>query len=114
MSNSEQLAIVQEMISSVGRRTLTIGPRYRCQRKKEPGIYAIRLDDGRCYIGSSIDVNHRLRQHLLSLIRGSHFNKHLQRAWTKYGPFAFTMTVLEYVAREDLESRYSSMCRRDS
>lgn len=65
--------------------------------KREAGVYQIlNKVNGKRYVGSSVDVSKRWREHRNSLHRGEHANLHLQRAWALYtGQFAFS--VLEYV-----------------
>jgi len=54
------------------------------------GVYKITcLSNERFYIGSSVDVDRRIRQHRNSLLNNAHYNKHLQRAWDKYGQDSF-------------------------
>lgn len=68
-----------------------------------PGLYKIEhLASGRVYIGSSADLGARLRHHRGSLNRGTHHCSILQRAWRKYGPEAFTCSVLILCSRENL------------
>lgn len=69
------------------------------------GIYAIELNDGRCYVGSSTDVLNRWYQHRYLLRGGKHHSPHMQHAWTKYGEEAFTFRVLEDCAQESLIER---------
>ena len=58
--------------------------------KKISGIYEIRnIINGKRYIGSSVDVNFRLKYHKCLLNKNRHFSKHLQSAWNKYGKAAF-------------------------
>lgn len=92
------------------------------------GIYAITNTlNGKQYIGSSIDIEHRWGVHRSYLKRGTHHAFKLQRAWLKYGPDAFEWTVLEIVlplsemllAREQqyfdtLQPRYNSALIADS
>lgn len=63
------------------------------------GIYQIRhkIDTGKRYIGSSIDITQRLKDHRKALERGNHFNLHLQAAWDKHGSDNFIFEVLETV-----------------
>jgi len=62
------------------------------------GIYAIALNDGRCYVGSTSQYfKKRWAEHRQRLIKGSHPNVHLVRAWNKYGAYAFTFVVLEEI-----------------
>lgn len=62
---------------------------------KVTGIYAIRnMVGNKAYVGSSVDVAHRVRSHRAKLQRGVHANAHLQSAWDKYGETAFRFEVL--------------------
>lgn len=59
------------------------------------GIYCINnITNGHCYVGGSIHVARRLREHKSLLSQGIHFNVHLQRAWNKYGRDAFELTPI--------------------
>ena len=70
------------------------------------GIYAITNKvTGREYIGSSVDIENRLRGHFADLRRGKHHCVHLQRAWDKYGEKSFGVMILCIVPqRENLLS----------
>lgn len=60
------------------------------------GVYAItHLDSTRVYIGSSVNVPRRWSSHRRDLRRGTHPNRYLQAAWTKYGEQAFAFAVVE-------------------
>jgi len=63
---------------------------------KVSGIYAIvnKLNNKK-YVGSSIDVRKRYRQHYNDLSKNKHVNTHLQNAWNKYGENAFEFSILE-------------------
>jgi len=66
------------------------------------GIYAItNTEDGKAYIGSTVNFKKRLCIHKARLRSGHHDNSRLQRAWNKYGEAAFELGVLEYL--EDSE-----------
>ena len=61
------------------------------------GVYCIEnLETGKKYIGQSINLRKREREHFLSLNRGSHINRHLQNAWNKYGKDSFIFKPLIY------------------
>ena len=65
------------------------------------GIYKIlNTANGKCYVGSTIDIDNRFHWHKRHLRRGKHKNKHLQSAWDKYGEAAFVFSVLEFRAEE--------------
>lgn len=50
------------------------------------GIYMIKnIVNDKIYIGSSVDIPHRISSHKSYLKRGKHANKILQRSWNKYG-----------------------------
>ena len=62
------------------------------------GIYQITNQiNGKCYIGSAVNLQNRRAVHLCRLRRGRHHNQHLQRAFDKYGEEAFMFSVLEGV-----------------
>jgi len=62
------------------------------------GIYEIcNLHDGKAtaYVGSSVDIERRWREHRRLLCGGEHYNPRLQHAWDKYGEAAFEWRVIE-------------------
>lgn len=70
------------------------------------GIYKITcVPSGKAYIGSSVNVEKRWREHRHHLAKGKHHSPTLQRAWNKYGSAAFTWEVLERVGEHELLSR---------
>jgi len=65
------------------------------------GIYIITHKDSfKRYVGQSIDITDRLRKHWYKLSQNKHENKHLQRAYNKYGRDAFSVSTIE--CAEDL------------
>ena len=59
---------------------------YRAGFGEGPGIYMIKSPvSDECYVGSSIHVNKRLRQHFMALRRGDHHSYKLQAAYAQYG-----------------------------
>lgn len=63
-----------------------------------PGIYKITCTaNNKIYIGSSVNLQKRKRDHFYELRRNNHNNSKLQRAWNKYGEQAFIFEVLELV-----------------
>lgn len=62
------------------------------------GIYAIRnLNNGKMYVGSSLDCMRRFSEHRTRLVRGAHVNAKLQSAWNKHGAMAFEFVVIASV-----------------
>lgn len=75
---------------------------------KQPGIYKIvNTVNGNLYIGSSIDIPNRQKQHRYHLRNNSHRNPHLQHAWSLYGEEAFAFETVEVTSsdRETLIER---------
>lgn len=67
------------------------------------GVYSIEnIANGKVYIGSSMRVLERWKEHKRDLIAGRHQNVHLQRAWHKYGEQAFVFKMLLECAPESL------------
>ena len=66
------------------------------------GVYQIYNPiDGKRYIGSTIDIVRRLKEHRRHLIGNYHHNAHLQNAWNKYGD-VFEFKPLEYCEPDQL------------
>lgn len=73
---------------------------------KVSGIYAIvNLTNGRMYVGSAVDIEQRWAVHRHSLRENKHHSRHLQRAWDKHGPDAFTFNILVLCEKTDLIAR---------
>lgn len=81
-------------------------------------VYAIRnLVNKRVYIGSTIDHEGRWYQHRWYLKRKTHTNRHLQRAWNKYGEDNFVFEILRPVLKGKLletEQRYLNEHKKNS
>lgn len=73
------------------------------------GVYQIfNIITGKRYIGSSIDVDNRLKQHYRNLKANKHSNQHLQNAWNKYQIY-LVFEPLEYCEPDQclkLEQKY--------
>ncbi len=66
------------------------------------GIYAlINYDNGRAYIGQSVNLGKRSKTHFWMLRNGRHPNKHLQKAYDQ-DPQAFGFRVVAFCEREEL------------
>lgn len=76
------------------------------QYKKNVGIYSItNTITGKQYIGQTGQAfDRRYWHHRWKLREGTHDNRHLQRAWDKYGEGAFVFNVVRVAdGREDLD-----------
>lgn len=61
-----------------------------------PGVYEIRnLDNGRCYIGSSVNIKQRERQHISHLRRGKHHSAEMQEDYN--AGHTFQLVVLKRI-----------------
>lgn len=70
------------------------------------GIYSIVCAvSGRAYIGSSVRIHYRWKQHLSSLRAGKHHSIFLQRAWNKNGEQNFRFSIVEICDKSDLIER---------
>ena len=66
------------------------------------GIYQIiNLINNKKYIGSSIDVNRRKREHYSKLNRNIHSNKYFQNSWNKYGEENFNFEIIECIENKN-------------
>lgn len=65
------------------------------------GVYQISINN-KIYIGSSNNITKRWWTHLNALKNGKHDNKHLQRAYNKYGREQLVFSVLELVETPDM------------
>lgn len=76
------------------------------QEVTKSGIYCIENTvSSKKYIGQSVNVNNRWRQHRNELNKNCHFNDYLQKSWNKHGESCFRFYVLEYCNEEDLDER---------
>ena len=58
--------------------------------KKISGVYRIEID-GKSYVGSSVNINQRWKQHRTNLKCGRHDNPYMQNAYNKYGNVKFEL-----------------------
>jgi len=67
------------------------------------GVYQIvNKVNSKRYIGSSIRIKNRLREHKNALVKNIHPNRKLQNAWNKYGEEKFVFEQLEIVSNVDV------------
>lgn len=68
------------------------------------GVYKItNQKNKKSYIGQSVNIQKRAREHLNSLEKGQHHSILLQRAWDLYGPRFFSFEILKECEREELD-----------
>lgn len=73
---------------------------------KTCGIYKIVNNiNGKIYIGQSVEIEKRWKRHINELNRLVHKNKHLERAWIKYGQDNFSFEIIEVCKKEELDSK---------
>ena len=71
---------------------------------KDSGIYAIKNEfNNKLYIGQSISIQTRCKEHCQVLKQGKSKNLHLQAAWNKYGPLVFSFLLIELCELEKLD-----------
>ena len=70
------------------------------------GIYQIKntIND-KLYIGQTKNFSNRKRSHLKSLENGTHYNRYLQRSYSKYGQDCFVFEIIERCEVEILNTR---------
>lgn len=74
--------------------------------KNQPGIYRIvNIHNGHCYVGQSVDLAKRKKDHFRALLSESHTNQYLQNAFNYYGSTNFYFEVIEYCAQSALNER---------
>jgi group I intron endonuclease len=70
------------------------------------GIYKIlNITNGKCYIGSAVNIAARWRIHTSRLRHGNHHSVKLQRSWNKHGKSAFEFSIIEECEIESLLDR---------
>jgi group I intron endonuclease len=69
------------------------------------GIYQIiNRNNGKFYIGSTLNFKKRFWHHKSQLRRGIHGNLHLQNAWLKYGESCFDFTIFKTMENSSLKT----------
>jgi hypothetical protein len=82
--------------------------------KRVTGIYAIEVPSlKKVYVGQSVDVSNRLRQHRSILKRGACKNKEMQEDWDNFGN-DFVFKMLEKTYQVNLKKRETEHTRQYS
>lgn len=74
----------------------------KTRRRQSYYVYLI-LINKTAYVGQTIDIDRRKRNHLSALERGNHHNLYLQRAYDKYGRASFEFHILEQCQKRDVD-----------
>lgn len=73
---------------------------------KISGIYCIENKiTNKKYIGKSVNIYERWRQHKIFLRHNKHHNKYLQFAWNKYGENTFDFYIIEECIEDELNDK---------
>ena len=75
-----------------------------CELKFKSGIYKITINDYYVYIGQSMDIKLRWKQHLNQLKQNKHCNKKLQNVFNKY-PNLIKFEIIEKCDESELDSK---------
>lgn len=71
------------------------------------GVYLITNKvNNKTYVGSSKDINRRIKTHKRELAEGSHNNRKLQKDYDKYGDENFEYTILEKDVEHEFLTAY--------
>lgn len=85
--------------------------------KVKSGIYKIiNKVNGKYYVGSSIDIRVRWKNHIKALNKNIHKNPHLQSAWHKYGSENFVFEIVELCLLKQLteiEQKYLDIAHQN-
>lgn len=77
------------------------------------GIYQIKQKStGLFYIGSSVNIARRWRQHVRDLNAGRHHSPRLQRAWSKHGQADFEFLIVQETKTNALRSTEESLLQK--
>lgn len=66
------------------------------EQLEQSGVYLIlNTLNSLIYIGSAVNIKKRWKEHRVALQKGTHVNRHLQRAFSRYGESVFEILLLE-------------------
>lgn len=70
---------------------------------KASGIYKItNIVNGKCYVGSAVNLHKRKMEHFIALRGTKHCNKKIQNSFNKHGEVNFVFSVIELCGKGDL------------
>ena len=70
------------------------------------GIYSItNMQNGKRYIGQSVNIIKRWKEHKWALESNVHYNSYLQNAWNKYGSGMFRFEIMCECNKEQLDDK---------
>ena len=71
-------------------------------RLKPAGVFQIKnIQNGKIFLGSSLNLEGPLNGHKFMLTINSHRNERMQKEWNEYGANAFVFEILEQVKVKD-------------
>ena len=71
-------------------------------RQKPAGVFQIKnIQNGKIFLGSSLNLEGPLNGHKFMLTINSHRNERMQKEWNEYGANAFVFEILEQVKVKD-------------
>jgi len=77
------------------------------------GVYEIRCEPtGKVYVGASVHVVKRIREHFYRLEKGVHRNRRLRAAYNEFGKESFSTKVLLYCDPANLEQYEKQMIEK--
>jgi group I intron endonuclease len=73
--------------------------------KAKSGIYKIYTPyNGKCYVGSAVDIANRIRTHKCQLRKNEHHSSYLQRVFNKRGEGVIRMDLLEALSLDNFDN----------
>lgn len=70
------------------------------------GIYKItNIDNGKMYVGQSVDLKHRWAEHKCDLNNNKHSNNYLQKSWNSHGADKFVFSIIELCQINQLDEK---------
>jgi hypothetical protein len=73
------------------------------------GIYKLTFSDGSIYVGKSVNIDKRWKQHAKAFVAGTH-TKSMQQAYNKYGEPVYTIIIYCHPDHIDILENYYIGC----